>query len=224
MVLAEAGYGVMGLMPSGEAALTQIATLPPDLVLMDVQLKGKLDGIETASRIYETFRVPVIFLTANADQGTFNRAKAAFPYAFINKPFQPQALLRAIELVVQRIQETGPAPAVVPDQPVLPASDHIFVRDKERMVKIPLSDIRYIEAERNYCRIYTRQRQYLLSVPMKSVEDRLDPEQFVRTHRSFLVNLSAIESLDEFYLYLGEQAVPVSKAHKDAILSRLNRL
>ncbi|MDX2285443.1 MAG: LytTR family transcriptional regulator DNA-binding domain-containing protein [Bacteroidia bacterium] len=227
MVLAEAGYGVLGLMPTGEAALAQIRTLPPDLILMDVQLKGKLDGVDTAAQIYQEFRIPVIFLTANADAATFTRAKSAFPYAFIQKPFQPQALLRAIELVVQRIQEeqeaqapaAAAAPAASPPRP-----DHLFVRDKDRMVKLKLGDIRYVEAERNYCRIHTQQRQYLLSTPMKAVEGHLDPEQFVRTHRSFVVNLAAIESLDEYYLYLGDQAIPLSKAYKDAVLQRLNRM
>ncbi len=225
MVLAEAGYGVLGLMPTGEAALAQISASPPDLILMDVNLKGKLDGIETATHIYERFQIPVIFLTANADEVTFNRAKAAFPHAFINKPFQPQALLRAIELVVQRIQDgTAPMHQAGPAAQPPISADHVFVRDKNRMVKIQMADIQYVEAERNYCRIHTSQRAYLLSVPMKTVEERLDKLAFVRTHRSFMVNLSAVESFDESYLYLGEQAIPLSKAFKEPVLQRLNRV
>ncbi len=236
MVLAEAGYAVLGLIPTGEAALEQIKTFPPDLVLMDVTLKGKLDGVDTAALIYERYRVPVIFLTANADPITFGRAKAAFPYAFISKPFKPIALLQAIELVVQRIQEeqsatTPPveAPAEAPDTEEIalnqgPKSDHIFVRDKDRMVKVKMSDIRYIEAERNYCRIHTSNRQYLLSSPMKTVESHLDTAEFVRSHRSFVVNVAAIDGLDEHYLYLGDQAIPMSKAYKEEVYQRLNRI
>lgn len=226
MVLAEAGYGVLGLIPTGEAALEQIRTFPPDLVLMDVNLKGKLDGIETASRIFNDSKVPVIFLTANSDSATFERAKAAFPYAFINKPFKPVALLRAIELVVQRIQEEKESPAAPQPAAALqpPQSDHIFVRDKDRMVKVRLADIQYVEAERNYCRIHTLQRQFLLSTPMKTVENSLGTVSFVRTHRSFVVNLGAIEGLDEHYLYLKEQAIPLSKAYKDDVMQRLNRI
>ncbi len=229
MVLAEAGYGVLGLIPTGEAALEQIKTYAPDLVLMDVNLKGKLDGVETATQIYQHYQVPVIFLTANSDSATFERAKAAFPYAFINKPFKPVALLRAIELVVQRMQEeqndlAPSAPAAPVENKREQMSDHIFVREKDRMVKVKLTDIRYVEAERNYCRIHTTHSQYLLSTPMKTVEGRLDTAFFVRSHRSFLVNVSAIDGLDEHYLYLGDQAIPLSKAHKDEIYRRLNRI
>ncbi|TAE50192.1 MAG: response regulator [Bacteroidetes bacterium] len=228
MVLGEAGYGVMGVIPSGEAALAQIQAAAPDLVLMDVNLRGKLDGIQTAEQIYLHHAIPVIFLTANADNATFDRAKSAFPYAFINKPFKPLALLRAIELVVQRIGEEQ-IPAVPPAQenplpPALPQSDHVFVRDKDRMVKVKLSDIRYVEAERNYCRIHTQHRQYLLSTPMKAVESHLGDESFIRSHRSFVVNIAAIDGLDEHYLYIGEQAIPLSKAFKEDVYRRLNRI
>lgn len=225
MVLAEAGYGVLGLIPTGEAALEQIRVHPPDLVLMDVQLKGKLDGVDTAAEIYRQCQVPVIFLTANSDAATFARAKATFPYAFISKPFRPAALLRAVELVVQRIQE-APEPAAGTSQEkevALPLSDHVFVRDKDRMVKVKLSNIRYVAAERNYCRIHTTDRQYLLSSPMKSLEPHLG-EEFVRSHRSFVVNLNAIDGFDEFYLYLDQDSVPLGKSYKEAVLSRLRRV
>ncbi|MDP5171432.1 MAG: LytTR family transcriptional regulator DNA-binding domain-containing protein, partial [Bacteroidia bacterium] len=223
MVLSEAGYGVLGLIPTGEAALEQIRVHPPDLVLMDVQLKGKLDGVDTAALVYERFKIPVIFLTANSDSATFTRAKATFPYAFINKPFRPAALLRAVELVVQRIQETTEeSPKEVATEK--PLSDHVFVRDKDRMVKIKFNDILYVEAERNYCRIHTNSRQFLLSSPMKKLESNLDQEMFVRTHRSFVVNLSAIEGFDEFYLYLRDQSIPLGKSYKEEVLSRLRRV
>ncbi|MEM7658176.1 MAG: response regulator [Bacteroidota bacterium] len=224
MVLAEAGYGVLGLIPTGEAALEQIRTHPPDLVLMDVQLKGTLDGVDTAAAIYESTQIPVIFLTANSDAATFARAKATFPYAFISKPFRPSALLQAVELVVQRIQEAPPTATQATEQaPTAPLNDYVFVRHKERMVKVPLSDIRYVAAERNYCRIHTTDRQYLLSSPMKSLESHLGND-FVRSHRSFLVNLRAIEGFDEFYLYLGDDSIPLGKSYKNNVFSRLKRV
>ncbi|MEM9986208.1 MAG: response regulator transcription factor, partial [Bacteroidota bacterium] len=189
-----------------------------------------IDGIDTAAEIYRSCRVPVIFLTANSDEATFTRAKATFPYAFISKPFRPSALLRAVELVVQRIQETQSAPPVskaseapAEKDSVQPLGDHVFVRDKDRMVKVKLSDIRYVAAERNYCRIHTAERQFLLSSPMKSLEPHLG-DQFLRTHRSFMVNIHAIEGFDEFYLYLEDDSIPLGKSYKEGVMSRLKRV
>ncbi len=229
MLLTEAGYELLGVIPSGEAAVEQIRTSPPDLVLMDVNLKGRMDGVETAHMIYKEFRLPVIFLTANSDPQTFSRAKAAFPFAFISKPFKPSDLLRAIELVVLRlageqIQSSASAEPQA-DQPIrepVVLEDRIFVRDKSRMVKVNLADIGYVEAERNYCNIHLSGRTYLLSVPLKTLEARLPDGMFVRVHRSFLVNITLIDAMDEHYVFVCDNAIPVSKSHKEALRERLN--
>lgn len=228
MVLQQAGYKVSGIFPSGESALEQLKVEQPDLILMDINLKGKLDGVDTAQLVYEQHQIPVIFLTANTDKATFERAKLALPYAFIAKPFKPADLTRAVELVVTRLAEQEvPAPAVKTNQPSKDKEvlkDRIFVRDKDKMVKVAIQDIHYVEAERNYCRIFTEQKAYILSVPLKSFETRVNSDIFVRVHRSFLVNLSSIDELDDHYVYCQGQAIPVSKAHKATLSNRLQLL
>ncbi len=74
-----------------------------DIVLLDIHLKGKIDGIETAKQIQQQSNVPIIYLTANADEATFNRAKTTRPAAFISKPFKQLDLQRAIELAICRM-------------------------------------------------------------------------------------------------------------------------
>ncbi|MEO8406482.1 MAG: response regulator, partial [Chitinophagaceae bacterium] len=104
------GYEVTGILPRGEEALLHVEENRPDIVLLDINLKGNLDGIETALQLQKQTDIPVIFLTANADDATFNRAKAAKPYAFISKPYKQLDLQRAIELTISRMaeNETGP--------------------------------------------------------------------------------------------------------------------
>ncbi len=223
MVLTEAGYDVNGILPSAEAALNHLKAHTPDLVLMDINLKGEMDGIEAARHIYEQNRLPVIFLTANSDPGTFERAKEAFPHAFISKPFQPDALLQAIELATYRAREEAPVEASPEETPV-PLSDRIFVRDKGKMVKISLEDIHFVKAERNYCTIVTDGKSYTLSLPLKTFEDRVPSALFCRVHRSYLVNLQQVEGLDEHYVFCHNEAIPVSKAYKKDLTQRLNVL
>lgn len=87
---------------TGEEALEKIGLSMPDLVVMDIRLKGKMDGIATAERIREKHGIPVIFLTAHTDDDTTERAKATAPYGYIVKPFAMKDLQRAIEIALCR--------------------------------------------------------------------------------------------------------------------------
>lgn len=96
------GYGIAGQANHGEDAVKKAGELHPDLILMDIGLKGQMDGIEAATQIRVRFDLPVIFLTAYADQSTLERARNAEPYGYILKPFENHQLIIAIELAVYK--------------------------------------------------------------------------------------------------------------------------
>jgi len=90
--LKKLGYSVVGAFTTGEDALAQVESLHPDVVLMDIVLHGRMNGIDAASRIHNRFHVPVVFLSAYSDQITLARAKKAKPYGYIFKPFTSDEL------------------------------------------------------------------------------------------------------------------------------------
>lgn len=96
------GYVVAAVYASGEAILENIESDAPDLVLMDIQLQGSLDGVETAERIHKNYGIPVILLTAYADDATIERAKLTQPFAYIIKPFEERELRTAIVIALYR--------------------------------------------------------------------------------------------------------------------------
>jgi signal transduction histidine kinase len=96
------GMTVAAVANSGESAIARAADSAPDLVLMDIRLKGKVDGIEAASSIRERFDVPVVFLTAHSDAVTLTRAKAAGPQAYLTKPFTGRMLHVTIEMALNK--------------------------------------------------------------------------------------------------------------------------
>jgi PAS domain S-box-containing protein len=98
------GYEVAGSASSGEKALKAMESTRPDLVLMDIKLEGRMDGIETAAEIRRRFEVPVVFLTAYADEATLDRATKQDPFAYIVKPFTDRELFGAIEVALHRHQ------------------------------------------------------------------------------------------------------------------------
>jgi len=95
---------VMGRIASGEEAIELIQEKRPDLVLMDINLQGEMDGIETATKLYKEYNLPVIYLTAYAGESTLERAKESKPYAYILKPFKERELHAAIEIAISRHQ------------------------------------------------------------------------------------------------------------------------
>jgi len=100
--LEKSGYAVSGVAASGEAALVKAEETWPDLVLMDIVLKGDMDGIETARIIHDRFDIPVIYLTAYAHENTLQRAKITDPFGYIVKPFEERELSTAIEIAIHK--------------------------------------------------------------------------------------------------------------------------
>ena len=221
--LSQLGYEITGIESRGEEAVVHAQLNPPDLILMDVNLKGTLDGIETVQKIQETQQIPVIYLTANNDEATFNRAKATRPRAFISKPFNKLNLQRTVALVGEQLsipvkangQQTG-------DVAIL--NDRVFIRHQGKMIKLLLDHILYIEADRNYCKITTDSGDYLVVCTLKNIEQELDPAKFVRVHRSFMVNLSKLDVVAEGHLEIARKTIPISKSYKEHLMARLHTL
>jgi signal transduction histidine kinase len=96
------GYKVVGTAASGLEAIEKVWRESPDIVLMDIVLKGDMDGIAAAEAIKQGYNLPIIFLTAYADQNTFSKAKLTEPFGYVCKPFQEKNLKMAIEVAIQR--------------------------------------------------------------------------------------------------------------------------
>lgn len=224
MFLTELGYEVTGISPSASDALILVRGNRPDIALLDIQLKGSMDGISLAHEFKNEHQIPVVFLTANSDDATFQLAREAKPYAFLAKPFKKLDLQRALELTISLMANQPQSNQIKTsdvEETTYVLSDRIFVRHKERMVKILFEAILYIEAERNYCRIFTKGKEYLLSMPMKSLEEQLPPAMFQRIHRSHVVNLSHVDEVDDHIVIVGEKLLPLSKSFREEFMMRI---
>lgn len=104
--LKKLGYIVPGVASTGEDAINKAEALSPDLVLMDIMLKGEIDGIEAARYIREKMDIPIIYLTAYADEQTLERAKSTAPYGYILKPFGENDLRTTIEIALYNYRLT----------------------------------------------------------------------------------------------------------------------
>ena len=101
------GYKVPAIASSGKEALEKIEDTLPDLVLMDIVLKGDMDGVEVSDQIRDRFDIPVVYLTAYADDATLRRAKITEPYGYLVKPYEEKELRTTIELALFRHRLQG---------------------------------------------------------------------------------------------------------------------
>ena len=175
MMLGRMNYEVSGITPRGEDALKSIESTRPDLILMDIALKGRLDGIATAQIVHDTYRIPVVFLTANADDDTFQRAKATKPYAFLSKPFRHSELQRAIELALEMVAEEPPYQAELPDTP----KEDIFLQKVREVIEAHYAAEDFGLPQ--LCQKIGMSRSQLFR-KMKSLTD-IAPSDLIRIHR-----------------------------------------
>ncbi len=225
--LTELGYQVSGIIPRGEDALNHLKNNLPDIVLIDIQLKGELDGIETAQKMQELHsNLAIIYLTANADEANFNRAKSTHPYAFISKPFKKLDLQRSIELTINRLKCNiiTSSNGAKTENSTFVLRECLFVKHQETMVKVDIKAIRYIEAERNYCRIFSTEREYLLVATLKDMDKKLPLKHFFRIHRSYIINLSRIDEIASTHVVISKKAIPMSKGIRPELLKRLQSI
>lgn len=220
--LSKLGYEVTGIESRGEEAINHAKENTPDLILLDINLKGSLDGIQTANAIHEFKGIPIIYLTANSDEATFMRAKETHPKAFISKPFNRLNLERTIALVVEQLKEEKGNTSAASAVEVL--GDRIFIRHLGKMEKLLLDDILYIEADRNYSTIVTNESQFVLTNTLKVMEAKLPKGHLTRVHRSYIVNISKLEVVADHHLEINRKVIPLGKSYKNHLFSRIQTI
>jgi DNA-binding LytR/AlgR family response regulator len=102
--------------------------------------------------------------------------------------------------------------------------DRIFVRLKDKMVKLMLADILYLEADRNYSHIFTNSKEYVLAVNLKTIEGKMSMELFMRIHRSYLVNIAQVDEVTESHVMIATKAIPLGSGMREQLMQRIRTL
>ncbi len=227
------GYAVAGTSASGAEALRIFAQQPVDIVLMDIHIQGPMDGIDTALKIRELRPVPLIYLTAQTDAPTVERAKATFPSAYLAKPFDEKNLQLAIEMALHNFAFQTPATAsATPDlfpkattekislnaDNILRTEAAIFIKQNYKFVKFRPDDLLYCHADGVYTDLITKEKKYTLRLTLQQVVDKLQFPPLVRVHRSYAVNRLNIESFTDQDVTVGNLEIPIGASFRDEFL------
>ncbi|MCB0428498.1 MAG: response regulator [Flavobacteriales bacterium] len=225
--LSKLGYKITDVVSSGEEAVESARDKKPDLALVDIMLKGDMDGIEAAKQMWKELDIPVIFLTAYADESTINRAKHAEPFGYIIKPFKEIDLKTTVEIALHKYsldstvrKERDIYSAIISNA----TSDSVFIKSNSRQKRVKVEDILYVEALKDYVVVNTVTERYTIHSTMKDIQKKLPLKNFVRAHRSFIVNIDKIDVIEDSNLIIGQdkKVIPIGGSYKEDLMSRLS--
>lgn len=223
----EADVRVLGEARNGEEALARIRELRPDLVLLDVQMPG-MDGLAVVAALEPDERPAFVFVTAHSEYAISAFDLHAVDYLL--KPFDGErfaiALRRArARMAAGKVDRLEELLATLRPAPAYP--ERLLLKHEGTVVVVLADDIDWVEAADNYVKVHARSGRYMVREPLKQIEAKLDPARFARVHRSAIVNLSRVKSLDP--LAAGEYIITLttggrltlSRGYRDHFKSRL---
>ena len=230
MTLEDHGYAILAIFDHGEMALPFIIKEIPDMVLVDIRLGGEMDGVELVKQLRAKANLPVVYLTANSDAATYERARSTHPNAFLIKPFASANLLASVDLALFNFSEGTVAekinnhlPSHPPDQELL-INQSLFVKINGRYKKIHSDEILFIEASGSYVHIQTPGERYTLSQNLAHFQKKTPLANLIRIHRSYIVNVDKVESFEESFVFIQNHKLPISDNFKTEFLARVHCL
>jgi DNA-binding LytR/AlgR family response regulator len=200
-----------------------VSMVRPDFMLVDVNIVGSIDGIELVNKLLKVDpELLVIYVTSYQDERTFRRASQTSPVAFLPKPINEEQILRTLELLVNKISEEGERRSLDTIANAF-TNKSVFLKSNQFLVKVKLKDVRYIEVKNRDCIISDGHNMYTIRRTLSEIEEKLPQALLTKVHRSFLVNLSYMDSYDMLRnrIIMGELEIPVSKTYKQTVLASL---
>ncbi len=220
---------IVGECASASETVELVRLTRPALLFLDIRMPG-MDGFDVVGTIEsEDVPMPAIVFTTAYDQYAL-RAFEIHAVDYLLKPFTAERLSSAIQRVRERLAAGGNASRAngKPNESGAFTTRIVF-KSRGRILFLPVSEIRWIGAEENYVRLSTERETHLLRETMAHLEQRLDPQQFLRVHRSFIVNLHYVKEVrnehdgESSVIMVDGQRIAMSRTYKSRILESLHR-
>ena len=228
--LTDAGYDVMGIFERTEDALPYALEHEPDLLLVDIRLTGDLDGIHFVNELQRRFMVPTVYVTANSDRATYERAKATKPHAFLVKPFTKSNLLAAVDLALFHFSNSSSPESIertiaggLDVEPFM-KNEFLFVRANGKYRKINKLELLFIEASGSYVHVQTLTERFTLSYNLSHFQRKNPLPDLERIHRSYVVNLRHVDSFDDSSVFVKNHRLPLGDNYKAQFMERVRLL
>ncbi|MBA4850625.1 LytTR family DNA-binding domain-containing protein [Emticicia sp. BO119] len=204
--LEKAGHTITAIARNSDEAIGSLKKELPDIAIIDIMLRTSAhDGIQTATDLIKMHPMPIIYLTANSEMQTFQRAKDTSPAAYLLKPFRHNELALQVELAYHNYKANLPANT----NPIV--AEAIFLPFDKGLKKLIKQEVLYLKADGSYVKVYLKEEMnpYLFSMNLGHLAQYFSTPNFYRLSRSLLINLNCIERIERDHLYMKNQENPI---------------
>lgn len=224
MLVQEIGYQVAGVVDNSASALEIIYSERVDFILMDIEIKGRMTGLELGKKL-RPIKIPILYITSFGNEAHYEEAQKSNIVGYLVKPIDKYTLRTAISLAVGQLYALQKESKTGQSAEEFIFENYLFLKKNNVYHKVSEHDIMIVEGADDYVNICLQDgRTFLLRKTMQIMARILSESMFVRVHRSYLVNVAAIEHLDiqENYISVCGKKIPLSR-HRRMELERLIR-
>jgi two-component system response regulator LytT len=219
-ILTDMGHEVSFVALTKFKAIEELKMHQPHLLLLDIMLKGDEDGIALADFVNKNYAIPFLFITANADPTTVERASKVYPYGYLLKPFTSATIFSSVSIALAKIDQA--VTSIHAEEKNMIFDNSVFIRDKNMMLKVMFDDIVYLEADGNHVILNTNSRKFTIRKTLKEMEAELPRKKFLRIHKSFIVHASTVTAIDVDFVYLEKTRLPIGRSYQE-VFSNINK-
>lgn len=217
-------FEVVGILDNAESTPEVVLKSTPDLILIDIKLKGKKTGIDLACEIRQDFKIPIVFITSASGKEVIEKVKDLKPDGFIVKPFSRKTLTTTVDLALSNFQKTRNDVKELSEDFVSPRTDEIFIRENGWLKKIRISEILWIKAEGTYTQLFAEGKQFTLRNTAKEILCKLDKNVFIRVHKAYFINLKKIDAFNSTIVKIEESEIPIGRNYYRELTNHVNKV
>ncbi len=213
------GYTVLGIAKDFAELMELMAEDTPDIILLDINLGEGGSGIDIAKKLKKIISVPFVFLSAYSNPDIVTEALTTEPFGYLVKPYKIEDLDIAIKLARSQWLNKLSVTNISTEHKV---DEALYVQSGSKLVRIEVKDILFLQALDNYSIIQTAKGKTVVSSYLSQLAENFSTNKdFFQVHRSYVVNLKNIQSIDGNTAYTDKFEVPISRANKADLMSRL---
>jgi DNA-binding LytR/AlgR family response regulator len=182
----------------------------PDLVLLDIRMEHAYDGIEIAQHILNNWPIPFVYVTAHSDKDIIEKALPTKPSGYIIKPFKPMDVYTAIHIASDKFRNHH-------------SENYLMLNDGYKTQKVFNYKIIFLKSDNNYVEIHTDTKTFIERTTLDELAEKLNDQDFIKVHRSYLVNKNHIKGLHQNTVEVGAFKIPVSRRNLTLVKQYLTK-